>query len=122
VPVDRIAKYISYLFRQFATRFLHLAEYLYTSYSARVRLARMLVRIAISYGRRTPAGIVVGFGLRQSEWASLCGVAEVTTQAILRDFRCEGLLITSYRRITIVDLVGLRLAGKLDANERGEAF
>jgi CRP-like cAMP-binding protein len=56
----------------------------FTAYPAAVRLSRVIAKIALSYGRRTPDGLVVGVGLTQVELASLCGAAEVTIQKALR--------------------------------------
>ncbi|MEV0131181.1 Crp/Fnr family transcriptional regulator [Dactylosporangium sp. NPDC050688] len=85
----------------------------FTAYSAKVRVARVLVKIALAYGRRTPTGLEIGFELTQSELASLCGAAEVTVQKSLRDFRRAGLIVTGYRTVTVVDLEGLQQAAEL---------
>jgi len=85
----------------------------FTAYAAKVRVARVLVKIALAYGRRTPAGLEIGFELTQSELASLCGAAEVTAQKALRDFRRDGSIITGYRTVTVVDLDALREAAEL---------
>ncbi|MEU0553236.1 Crp/Fnr family transcriptional regulator [Dactylosporangium sp. NPDC006015] len=85
----------------------------FTAYSAKVRVARVLVKMALAYGRRTPAGLEIGFELTQSELASLCGAAEVTVQKSLRDFRRTGSIVTGYRTVTVLDLDGLRRAAEL---------
>jgi len=69
----------------------------FTAYPAKVRVARLLVKITLAYGRRTPTGLEIGFELTQSELASLCGAAEVTVQKALRDLRRDGSIITGYR-------------------------
>jgi CRP/FNR family cyclic AMP-dependent transcriptional regulator len=84
----------------------------FTAYSAKVRVARVLVKMALAYGRRTPTGLEIGFELTQSELASLCGAAEVTVQKALRDFRRDGAIVTGYRTVTVVDLDGLRRAAE----------
>lgn len=83
----------------------------FASYPARVRLARVIVKIAQTYGYLTPAGLFIGVQLTQPELASLCGAAEITVQKVLREFRRDGLIDTGYRRITVLDAPGLRLAG-----------
>lgn len=85
----------------------------FASYSVKVRLARLLIKIASTYGETRPEGIVIGVQLTQPELASLCGAAEVTTQRALGTFRRAGLLHTGYRTITVTDPPGLRLAAKL---------
>ncbi|UWZ59291.1 Crp/Fnr family transcriptional regulator [Dactylosporangium aurantiacum] len=85
----------------------------FTAYSAKVRVARVLVKIALAYGRRTPTGLEIGFELTQSELASLCGAAEVTVQKSLRDLRRAGLIVTGYRTVTVVELDGLQQAAEL---------
>ncbi|WP_246002109.1 Crp/Fnr family transcriptional regulator [Allorhizocola rhizosphaerae] len=91
----------------------------FTAYPAKVRIARVLKKIALAYGRRTRAGIEIGFELTQLELASLCGTAEVTVQKTLRDLRHAGLIITGYRSITVVDLDGLRHAARLPPSAEG---
>jgi CRP/FNR family cyclic AMP-dependent transcriptional regulator len=85
----------------------------FTAYPAKVRVARVLVKMALAYGRRTPTGLEIGFELTQSELASLCGAAEVTVQKSLRDFRRAGSIVTGYRTVTVVDLEGLQAAAEL---------
>ncbi|MER7273467.1 Crp/Fnr family transcriptional regulator [Dactylosporangium sp. NPDC000244] len=85
----------------------------FTAYSAKVRVARVLVKMALAYGRRTPAGLEIGFELTQSELASLCGTAEVTVQKVLRDFRRDGSIVTGYRTVTVIDPESLRRAAEL---------
>ncbi|MEV6929468.1 Crp/Fnr family transcriptional regulator [Dactylosporangium sp. NPDC051485] len=85
----------------------------FTAYPAKVRVARVLVKMALAYGRRTPAGLEIGFELTQSELASLCGAAEVTVQKALRDFRHDGAIVTGYRTVTVTNLDTLRKAADL---------
>ncbi|GAA3232483.1 Crp/Fnr family transcriptional regulator [Dactylosporangium siamense] len=85
----------------------------FTAYPARVRVARVLVKMALTYGRRTTTGLEIGFELTQSELASLCGAAEVTVQKSLREFRQAGSIITGYRTVTVVDLDLLQRTAEL---------
>ncbi|MET7420411.1 Crp/Fnr family transcriptional regulator [Dactylosporangium sp. NPDC005555] len=85
----------------------------FTAYSAKVRVARVLVKMALAYGRRTPTGLEIGFELTQSELAGLCGAAEVTVQKSLRDFRRAGSIVTGYRTVTVIDLDALQRAAEL---------
>jgi len=79
----------------------------FTAYPASVRLARVLAKITMSYGHRTPAGLVVGVGLTQFELASLCGAAQVTVQKTLQALRRDRVIATGYRHITVLDLPAL---------------
>lgn len=78
-----------------------------------MRVARVLVKMALAYGRWSPTGLEIGFVRTQSELASLCGAAEVTVQKALRDFRHDGSIVTGYRTVTVVDLDALRSAAAL---------
>lgn len=80
----------------------------FASYPVKVRLARVIAEIASAHGTPSPAGIVIAVPLSQPELASLCGAAEITVQKALRDLRADGLVVTGYRRVTVLDLTGLR--------------
>lgn len=80
----------------------------FRGYPAKVRLARLLVELATSYGRPTEAGVVVGCRLSQPELAALTGAAETTVHKGLRELRVNGLLETGYRSTTIRDLARLK--------------
>ncbi|NUL03880.1 Crp/Fnr family transcriptional regulator [Streptomyces lunaelactis] len=80
----------------------------FRGYPAKVRLARLLVGLAVSYGSSGPGGVVIGCRLTQPELATLVGAAETTVHKVLRELRDEGLLVTGYRSTTIRDLPRLR--------------
>ncbi|MFG2625348.1 Crp/Fnr family transcriptional regulator [Streptomyces sp. NPDC048473] len=80
----------------------------FRGYPAKVRLARLLVELATSYGRPVSGGVVVGCRMTQPEMAALTGAAETTIHKGLRELREEGLLETGYRSTTIRDLPRLR--------------
>ncbi|MEU3185128.1 Crp/Fnr family transcriptional regulator [Streptomyces sp. NPDC006923] len=83
----------------------------FRGYPAKVRLARLLVELAESYGSSRDEGVVIGCRLTQPELATMVGAAETTIHKVLRDLRDEGLLETGYRSTTIRDLPELeRLA------------
>lgn len=48
-------------------------------------------------------GVEIRLGLSQQELASLIGATELTVQRALQSLRNDGVLITGYRRITILD-------------------
>ncbi|MFD4945484.1 Crp/Fnr family transcriptional regulator [Streptomyces sp. NPDC058239] len=80
----------------------------FRGYPAKVRLARLLVELAASYGSSRSGGVVIGCRLTQPELATLVGAAETTIHKVLRELREEGLLETGYRSTTIRDLPRLR--------------
>ena len=86
----------------------------YTGFDAHVRLARVLLELAVDHGFR-PRGkeLVIGVNLTQLEMGSLVGVAEATAQRGLRKLRDQGLVLTDGRRPIIRDLEGLRAAAGL---------
>lgn len=85
----------------------------FTAYPVKIRLARVLVEIATSYGRLTPTGVDLGLQLTNEELATLCGAAEVTLQRALRQLREAGIIATSYRKVMVLDLPRLRGIGDL---------
>lgn len=89
----------------------------FRGYPAKVRLARLLVELAASYGSHGPDGMVVGCRLTQPELATLVGAAETTIHKVLRELRDEGLLETGYRATTIRDLPRLRRLADLAHDE-----
>jgi CRP/FNR family transcriptional regulator, cyclic AMP receptor protein len=84
----------------------------FAGYSARVRLARILVELGRSYGIRTAQGETIALELTQSDLAAAIGAAEVTVQKALRELRDAGLIATSRRRITILRPNELKLAAR----------
>jgi CRP/FNR family transcriptional regulator, cyclic AMP receptor protein len=80
----------------------------HTAYPAEVRLARVLVDLAATCGRRTGEGISIGVSLSQPELATMIGVADATGQKALRDLRERHVISTGYRRVLILDLEQLR--------------
>jgi CRP/FNR family cyclic AMP-dependent transcriptional regulator len=79
----------------------------FASYPVKVRLARILVEIATTYGVRTPVGLVVRIYLTQQDLATLCGAADVTLQRSLSELRKAGVVDTGYRRIAVLDEAAL---------------
>jgi CRP-like cAMP-binding protein len=81
----------------------------YTAYPAEVRLARVLVDLAATCGRRTDEGLSIGVRLSQPELATMVGVADATAQKALRDLRERRVISTGYRRVMILDLDELKV-------------
>lgn len=84
----------------------------FATYSAEVRLARILIEIARTCGHQTDEGIAIGVPISQPELATMIGIAEVTAQKAIRDLRKAGLIRTGYRHITVLDLDALRAVAK----------
>lgn len=80
----------------------------FSAYPVHVRLARVLADIAASCGRVGEDGLVIGVELSHIELATLVGAAADTVQRALRTLRASRLIRTGYRRITVLDLTGLR--------------
>ena len=87
--------------------------------SVRTRVARVLVELAASYGRATPAGLEIGVALSQPELAALVGAAEPTVHKVLAGFRRQRVVSTGYRAMKIRDLPGLRDIAGLQPRARG---
>ncbi|QLH25614.1 Crp/Fnr family transcriptional regulator [Streptomyces sp. Rer75] len=88
----------------------------YGGLPVKARLARVLSELALSHGHQVRRSLVIGVALSQPELAALTGSSEVTAHKALKELRQEGLLSTGYRRITVLDLPGLRrIAGLPDS-------
>jgi CRP-like cAMP-binding protein len=89
----------------------------------RVRLARVLVELAGSYGVRTPAGVRIGVPLTQPELAALVGAAEPTVHQALAALRRDRVVDTGYRSTTILDPPALRAVAHVpDEGTAGQPF
>ena len=84
----------------------------FAGYDAPTRLARVLRELALQYGVRSGNQVDIAWPLTQPELASLASVAEPTAQKALRSLRAQGVIVTGYRRLTVVDLNALnQIAG-----------
>ena len=79
------------------------------------RLARLLLDLAGRHGSRTGGAIYLVMPLSQEELASLAGTSRATVTRALSNWRLRGFIRTGQRRITIVDLAGLRHVAGLPA-------
>jgi CRP/FNR family cyclic AMP-dependent transcriptional regulator len=87
------------------------------TYSVELRLARVLLALSGTCGRRTDAGILIDVQLTQAELASMIGAGEATVQKAIRSLRERGVIHTGYRRITIVDAAELRRMSDAESND-----
>lgn len=74
----------------------------------RTRVARLLLRLAGEFGRRTNGGLAVGLRLTGQEMATLTGATRQTVSLVLRDLTRAGLIRRQNREIVIVDRPRLR--------------
>ncbi len=71
------------------------------------RVARLLLTLAESHGKVTPAGIRVEFPLTHQEIADMVGSSRVTVTQILNKFRTSKWINIESKRITIHDMNAL---------------
>jgi CRP-like cAMP-binding protein len=83
----------------------------FAAHSAEVRLARLLVEIALACGRPAEDGLTIAVPLSQPELATMIGVSEATVQKVLRELRERGTIRTGYRRLTVLDMSALQALG-----------
>jgi CRP/FNR family transcriptional regulator, cyclic AMP receptor protein len=81
-----------------------------TGTSGAQRLARLLLDLAERHGREVDRMIYLAMPLSQEELASLAGTSRATVTRAYGSWRKRGLIRTAPRRITILDLKGLRKA------------
>jgi CRP/FNR family transcriptional regulator, cyclic AMP receptor protein len=81
----------------------------HASASGTQRLALLLVELSEHYGERLPDGAIeIRPPLSQEELAGRVDSSRETVARVLKDWRARGLVRTGWRRITILDLPGLR--------------
>ncbi|MEU3018472.1 Crp/Fnr family transcriptional regulator [Nocardiopsis sp. NPDC007018] len=85
----------------------------FAGYEVEARVARILVDMAQRHGVPTDEGVHLGVRLSHTDLGKLVGARTDAVGNAIRRFRSEGILITSYRRVVIVDME--RLNGVFDA-------
>jgi CRP/FNR family transcriptional regulator, cyclic AMP receptor protein len=84
-----------------------------TGTSGAQRLARLLLDLAERHGHEVDGTIYVVMPLSQEELASLAGTSRATITRAFANWRDRGMIRTAPRRLTILDLKGLRkVAGR----------
>jgi CRP/FNR family transcriptional regulator, cyclic AMP receptor protein len=73
------------------------------SREVKIRLARVLVELAASYGIPAGPNVELGVSLTQPELAALVGAAEPTVHRALAFLRRENIVETGYRRLCVLD-------------------
>lgn len=71
------------------------------------RLAKLLLKLAESYGTVVTKGVRIDVKLNHRELANLIGSTRETTTASLNGFRRRGLITSEKRRLVVVDRSGL---------------
>lgn len=74
----------------------------------RRRIARRLLRVAMSFGREKGDRTVITIRLPQEDWADMTGLSRQTINKVLRQFREEGLIIMRDGQLAILDSEKLR--------------
>ncbi|MEE1840861.1 MULTISPECIES: Crp/Fnr family transcriptional regulator [unclassified Streptomyces] len=82
-------------------------------YPVAVRLARVLVELATSYGQDDRNSVRIDVNLSQSEFAALTGSRTNTVHKALARLRDKGIISTGLRQTYVRDLDALREAAKL---------
>ncbi len=75
--------------------------------SNRERLIHLLLELAETYGRRTPAGVELGIKLSHQELASIIGSTRETVTVVLGELQQEGSLLIKRRQITLTRMDAL---------------
>ena len=76
--------------------------------SNRERVIHLVIEMAEKYGRRTEQGLELSIKLSHQEIASLIGSTRETVTVMLGQLQAEGKIKIARRRITVLDLPGLR--------------
>lgn len=82
-------------------------------YPVLVRLARVLVELAVSYGQQERKAVRIDVNLSQSEFAALTGSKTNTVHKALAQLRKDGLITTGLRQTYVRDLGRLRKVARL---------
>ncbi|MBB6174599.1 CRP-like cAMP-binding protein [Nocardiopsis mwathae] len=77
-------------------------------YEVPVRLARVLVDLVDRHGAMTDDGLDLGVRLSQAELGRLIGAREDAVGQAVRRLREDGYIRSRYRKVTVIDLDGLR--------------
>ncbi|WP_017604260.1 Crp/Fnr family transcriptional regulator [Nocardiopsis alkaliphila] len=80
----------------------HRAEFV--GYEVEARLARVLVDLAERHGVPTREGTALGVRLSHTDLGKLIGARTDAVGNAIRRFRSEGLLVSGYRHVVIVDM------------------
>ncbi|AHH22334.1 putative transcriptional regulator [Nocardia nova SH22a] len=80
----------------------------FAGYDVTQRLARVLLELTDRYGSAGPAAREIGVRLSQAEMGMLIGAKEDAIGLAMRQLRRNGMVSTSYRKVTIMDIDELR--------------
>ncbi|MEU9191598.1 Crp/Fnr family transcriptional regulator [Streptomyces hundungensis] len=85
----------------------------FAGYPVLVRLARVIVELAMSYGRRERNAVRIDVNLSQSEFAALTGSTTHTVHKMLAQLRRDGIIETGERKTHVLDLARLCQVARL---------
>jgi CRP-like cAMP-binding protein len=80
----------------------------YTAHTPQTRVARVLIDVVDTYGRRNGSVWELGVPLTQAEIAQLAGSKLRTVESVLKRLAGDGIVRRQYRRIEVTDLSRLR--------------
>jgi CRP/FNR family cyclic AMP-dependent transcriptional regulator len=79
----------------------------FSGLSVVVRLARILLELALAHGRPETDCVELQYTLTQPDFAAMVGASEPAVHRSLRQLRDCGIVETGYRRVIITDLAAL---------------
>jgi CRP-like cAMP-binding protein len=86
----------------------------------RIRLARLLLRLAKEHGERHDEELAIGLPLTHEEIATLIGTSRQTVSLLLREMTAAGLVARRGRQLILPKPTGLEaIAGQVDGHRRG---
>jgi CRP/FNR family transcriptional regulator, cyclic AMP receptor protein len=75
---------------------------------SRARLAQVMYEVAIGHGIPQRDGVIVMPPLTQADLGDLAGVAGSTVERVLKELRDEGIVLSRYRRTSVLNIEALR--------------
>lgn len=94
------------LIRQYRDGLTRVLEHL--SGSARARIAAILARLGALDANAAPRSAGWTIALSQSDLASMLAMSRQTVNKELRQLEADGLIVTAYNSLTVIDLAALR--------------
>lgn len=91
----------------------------FAGYEADVRLARVLVDLAVRHGRPHREGVDVGVPVTQAELGELVGIRERTVQKAMHDLTARELVLQRHRGVVVRDMEGLTAFAGLSLRPAG---
>lgn len=87
--------------------------------SVKSRVARVVLDMAVSFGRRHGEVLVLNAALTQSDIAALAGTSQASAERVLKFLRERGILTTGYRTLEVLRVDALTALAVDDNNPSG---